>query len=650
MTALRLLACCISILSVPVGVTSDVRAGLVPEQWASRRVEIRGVWMDKGSIPKTESEIRDLVRRYAKAGLNLLHPEAIFNGYSMYPSSYLTQSDRWDGLDVLGIIIDEAHKHGMEVHPWVWVFRVGHSEDKGPILEAHPEWVAVNKKGEAVSAYNGYWLCPSLPAARRLMLRALTELVQKYPVDGVQLDYIRFENQEPAPYCYNDSCRSKFKAEYEIDPLDIQPFTKLVVDWHLWRENLVSTFVAEASREMKKVRPEVKVSAAVGSLPEGARMNLLQNWRHWVANNWVDFLAPMDYTADSLSFLSMVCDAYDVVGRRTLIAPGIGLYTQDGSGAMLEQVHVARTVPVSGVTLFATAYLDAERLRALAAGPFKKRARLPFRLPIEAADQLITSARDRLRSSRSLATISEASLELTAARDILEYVSWQSEDVGYLAPMRPPIFVPEVLQPLPSVSIPMTDVAPRVDGKLNDPAWEKAAKVGIELTDLGYEVTQRAEVLMTYDSNALYIAFRCVEPRLEALQSTVVQRDGPVFQDDSVEMFLTVAGDNKDYVHLVVNSVGTRYDSKRYDASWNPEWQAATGREPNAWTVETAIPFASLETPPPQKGTSWRSNFCRNRVLGRKKPENMCWSATYGSFHTTTRFGKITFAGEREQT
>lgn len=646
MSALQRIACRVVILLILLCAASAARASLVPEQWTHRPVEIRGVWMDKGSIPKTEDGIRKLVRSYAKAGINLLLPEAIFNGYSMYPSSYLTQSDQWNGLDVLSIIIDEAHKHGIEVHPWVWVFRVGNEKDKGPILRAHPEWAAVSKEGDALTEYGAYWLCPSLAAPRRLMLRAITELAQKYPVDGIQLDYIRFEHQEVGRYCYNDSCRRKFEAEYGIDPLEIEPFREDVVDWHLWREELINTFVAEVSGELLDIRPAVKLSAAVGWNPESSRLDLLQNWRHWTHNNWVDFLAPMAYTANAMSFLSDICKAKDAIGSFTLLAPGIGLQLQEGSEVMLEQVHVARTVPMSGVTFFATAYLDAERLKALKEGPYKKPAQLPFRLPIEGVRRLIASAEARLKTSESRKAIIDTSTELAATVDILDYVLNQTDEVGYSEPMRPDIFVPHVLQPLPSVEVPATNNPPVINGKLDDAVWQKASRVDIAVTDLAREVTHPAEALLAYDSKNLYVAFRCAESWLDDVCAKVTENDGPVFQDDSVEIFLAVEDEKRDYAQLAVNTIGTRYDSKGYLSSWNPEWETAAGREQDAWTVEAAIPFASLGVSSPENGQSWRANFCRNRVLGAVEAENMCWSATYGSFHTPTRFGKIIFAGE----
>ena len=104
-------------------------------------VEARAIWIDAGAIPKTADGIRKLVRSYHRANLNVLFPEVICRGYAVYPSKLIARDPRFAGAcDALPVMIKEAHKLGMEVHPWVWVFRAGYTKDRGAILTAHPEW------------------------------------------------------------------------------------------------------------------------------------------------------------------------------------------------------------------------------------------------------------------------------------------------------------------------------------------------------------------------------------------------------------------------------------------------------------------------------------------------------------------------------
>lgn len=451
----------------------------VSSAWAatSRPVEIRAVWMDKGSIPKTEQGVRDLVKDYSRAGINLLHPEVIFNGYAAYPSSYLPQKDLWNGVDMLGILIDEAHKHRMEVHPWVWVFRAGHTGDKGGVLSKHPDWAMVDKDGHDL-ANDSYWLNPCNPAVRKTLLGAYRELAEKYAIDGIELDYIRF----PSPdFGYNADCREKFKAEYGIDPIDIQPFTKPVIDWQMWRENLINSFVEDVRRELLIAEKgnEIKVSAAVASFPDRARLDFLQDWELWTANRWVDFVAPMDYTSDLIDFMNRVEDSATKINHQALIAPGIGLLNQKGTEAMLGQIIVARNEPVLGVTLFATAYLDKSRLEALRSGPFSKKAMLPFRKPAEAAGRLLDSAKSRLKENSSLADVTEAASETEAADKILKHRMYVMLGLTRVQ-LPPPIFIPDKVIPVPGAQVPLANAPPAIDGKLDDPAWESASEISLD--------------------------------------------------------------------------------------------------------------------------------------------------------------------------
>lgn len=612
------------------------------EKAASPPVEIRAVWMDRGSIPKTEDGIRKLIRSYAKAGINLVHPEVLFYGRTAYPSSYLPQTDLWDGIDVLGIVTDEAHRHGMEAHPWVCIFRTGYSKDMGGILPQHPDWVALNKDGQAPTDNGSLWLCPSMSAVRRTLLRAICEIAEKYPVDGVELDYIRFPNQTPIPYCYNESCRSKFKLEYGTDPLEIQPFTKAVVDWQLWREGLINSFVCEVSAELRRIRPGIKVSAAVGSVPNESRMELLQNWENWTANKWIDFLAPMDYTTDAGRFRNMVKSAEDALSNRALLAPGIGLFTQKGSEPMLEQIQVSRCLPVSGVTLFATAYLTPERLQALSDGPFATKAELPLKSPVESARLLASSAEKRLKRGCP-SDLAQADIELQGARNLVAYQTYSAQETGYVAPNPPPIFVPDRVVPIPEARVPSTPTAPVIDGRLDDPIWQKAAKITLDYTALGGEAAQPTEVYLAYDAQNLYVAYRSCERRMSEVKAQATERDGNVFGDDSAEIFLDVNGDGKDYYQFAMNLLGTKYDSRGRDAGFNPDWQGAASKDAAAWTIEMAIPFAVFKLESPAAGTVWRANFCRNRAVNPGPAESICWSPTYGSFHTPMRFGRIMF-------
>jgi len=65
-----------------------------------------------------------------------------------------------------------------------------------------------------------------------------------------------------------------------------------------------------------------------------------------------------------------------------------------------------------------------------------------------------------------------------------------------------------------TVTAVLIEQAPKIDGVIDDPVWRKATPV----TDFfqrepnsGQPVSERTEVLVCYDLDRLYIAFRCYE-------------------------------------------------------------------------------------------------------------------------------------------
>ena len=80
--------------------------------------------------------------------------------------------------------------------------------------------------------------------------------------------------------------------------------------------------------------------------------------------------------------------------------------------------------------------------------------------------------------------------------------------------------------------------------------------------------------------------------------------------------------------------------------SFDPDWQVSVKVDGESCIAEMAIPFSALKVSAQTSGTAWRANFCRNRFAADPKGQSMCWSPTYGSFHTPIRFGRVVFSGE----
>jgi hypothetical protein len=85
-----------------------------------------------------------------------------------------------------------------------------------------------------------------------------------------------------------------------------------------------------------------------------------------------------------------------------------------------------------------------------------------------------------------------------------------------------------------------------------------------------------------------------------------MNRDGPVSSDDSVEIYLALNNTNP-VIRAVINSLGTVYDSKSGDVSWQGNWRVASRVDDasGVWELELAISFADLGMATPQSGDVW---------------------------------------------
>jgi len=192
------------------------------------------------------------------------------------------------------------------------------------------------------------------------------------------------------------------------------------------------------------------------------------------------------------------------------------------------------------------------------------------------------------------------------------------------------------------VKIPRTTVTPVIDGDIDDSAWQNAARAQLDYINTGAPAGIQTSFYLTYDDSRIYIAFRCMEPEIDKIKAGTSKRDGPVFYDDSVEVFMRPSEATKNYYHLAANTEGVQYDSRISYTTWDSCWQSVFKIMPDFWTVEIAIPFANLGCGTPAKGDIWGFNLARNRTISGEI-ETFVWSVPYGTLHTPGRFGRIVF-------
>jgi uncharacterized lipoprotein YddW (UPF0748 family) len=334
--------------------------------------EIRAVWLDRGTIVRAGSKagLAQIFDRLAQAGINTIFFETVNAGYTIYPSQVAKeQNPLIRGWNPLEEAVKLAHERDMELHAWVWTFAAGNQRHNeilnlnpnypGPVLAAHPDWANYDNLGNMIPVgQTKPFFDPANPEVREYLLKLYEEIVTKYNVDGLQLDYIRYPFQDPSAgrtYGYGKAARAQFQQLTGVDPVNISPSQPdLWQKWTTFRTEQVDSFVAELSQQLRQKQPNLILSVAVFPLPQPERIQKIQqNWEVWARRGDVDLIVPMTYALDTSRFqrLAQPWIASKQLGA-TLLVPGIRLLSLPTIGAF-DQLQLVRDLPVSGYALFA---------------------------------------------------------------------------------------------------------------------------------------------------------------------------------------------------------------------------------------------------------------------------------------------------------
>jgi hypothetical protein len=206
---------------------------------------------------------------------------------------------------------------------------------------------------------------------------------------------------------------------------------------------------------------------------------------------------------------------------------------------------------------------------------------------------------------------------------------------------------------LAALNAPRCAPAPAIDGQLDDAAWAAVEWQGGQFTELNrpdrvVDVQTRFKIL--HDAENLYIAVKLDEPKMASLRCLETERDGRVYTDDCVEIFLDANGDKSTLFQFVVNSAGVVYDSEVrqgghvHSSLWNAAGlRVATVQAADHWTVELAVPFVALNLDSGSKG-AWGFNMGRERYAGDAQ-ELSSFTPLTGSFLQPSMFSQLTLTG-----
>jgi hypothetical protein len=219
----------------------------------------------------------------------------------------------------------------------------------------------------------------------------------------------------------------------------------------------------------------------------------------------------------------------------------------------------------------------------------------------------------------------------------------------------------------------MVTKPPKLDGKLDDPAWASAPSTGPFVNTMtGGAVPQRTEAKLLWDKKFLYVG---IENEDADVWTTLDKRDDKLWTQEADEIMIDADGNGRTYVELQVAPNGNLFDTylperRKYEDTVDPKmkpfaWNSKTVAkvkvdgtlnkredQDKGWTAELAIPLEDVKgmdaksgvVLPPAPGHVWRINMFRMDVPAGKPQQASGWSPPMvGDFHALDRFGELVF-------
>jgi len=312
----------------------------------------RCVWVDRWDFG-SPGDIRRVLGDCAAMGFRTVFFQVRGAGCVLYPSTREVWPARFGfrdpGFDPLRLALDEGRRLGIDVHPWVNLIP-GWSGAEPPsspqqLWQSRPDWFLRDAQGarEPLAAGRYVGLNPGLPDVRRYLAGLCGEIVQRYGVRGLHIDYVRFTDGDygdGGPYPRDPQSLAQCRAD-GFDPSDAAAFGA----WKRWS-------IQELVREVRRaVGSRIALTAAVLPDPAIARDRHFQEWSRWCEAGLVDAVVPMNYSADDGQFGDRIGAAMGAA-RQVPVIVGVGAYKVADGGQLVRQVEAAWARGAAGVGIF----------------------------------------------------------------------------------------------------------------------------------------------------------------------------------------------------------------------------------------------------------------------------------------------------------
>jgi len=209
---------------------------------------------------------------------------------------------------------------------------------------------------------------------------------------------------------------------------------------------------------------------------------------------------------------------------------------------------------------------------------------------------------------------------------------------------------------VPSIEATFIEDAPRMDGNLDDAAWQSITPMAdfVQRWPIeGAEPTEQSWVKIGYDQDYLYFGFQFFDKEPHLIRAKNMERGGRNDRDDHAYIGIDTFLDGRNAFLFEMNALGTQDDAlianeqMTIDSySWDAVFVSETVIDDKGWSMEVRIPFRQLRFP---EGDDLTFGLWMRRTVNRKN-EIQNWPLiplTYGSGYnsdikTVSRYGRLT--------
>jgi uncharacterized lipoprotein YddW (UPF0748 family) len=216
------------------------------------------------------------------------------------------------------------------------------------------------------------WATPALSLTRNHIAAVAADIVQRYDVDGIHLDLIRYP---ASTYSFDPYTMQAFSDALQISP------TLTITDWRPdFQRAQIDAIVQQIYSATIAIKPDLLVSAAVWPNYTSGYNSYYQDSKGWLAKGIIDANVPMLYSSDIVNDLpawtaraqNFLDDAHD-----RYVFLGISTNYTDVTH-LTDRIKVARSLGAKGVALFSYGALNTFGYwDDLANGPFAITATVP---------------------------------------------------------------------------------------------------------------------------------------------------------------------------------------------------------------------------------------------------------------------------------